>query len=169
MNERQYHLVKVIQKIGVFEGFELPDIQRLLRVAGLKSYRAREDIYTIGDPSLELMVLLKGKLSVQGESGEELAEIRPGTPVGEMGVFTGQPRSATIQAAVDCTALVLGKEELSGLLSANKDMYVTVLMNLVRILSERLAQANQLNESHARIIRDLESQLDELESGVPVD
>ncbi len=163
MNERQYHLVKVIGKIPVFDGFELEEIQRLLRICQLKSLQEGQDVYAKGEPSDEMLVLLKGKLSVTGDSGEELAEIRAGKPIGEMGVFTGQPRSANIVAVESCAVIALSRTELGIMLAANKGMQLKVLQNLVGILSQRLTEANELNDAQARMIRDLEKQVDELE------
>ena len=163
MNERQYHLVKVIGKIPVFEGFGLEEIQSLLRVCNLRNVSAGEDIYTKGEASDEMLVLLKGKLSVTSESGEELAAIRPGRPIGEMGVFTGQPRSANIVSVEDSTVIAFKRQELGALLMGNRDMNLKVLQNLVGILSQRLTEANELNESQSRMIRDLDRQLEEEE------
>ena len=163
MNERQYHLIKVISKIPVFEGFGLEEIQRLLRVCSLKNLSAGQDVYVKGEASDEMLVLLRGKLSVTGESGEELAEIRPGKPIGEMGVFTGEPRSANIITVEDSTVIVFQRQELGALLMTNRDMNLKVLQNLVGILSQRLVQANELNESQARMLRDLERQQEEEE------
>jgi CRP-like cAMP-binding protein len=160
MNERQYHLIKVMSKIPVFEGFGLEEIQKLLKACSLQSLSAGQDIYLNGEESNEMLVLLRGKLSVTGESGEELAEIRPGKPIGEMGVFTGEPRSANILAVEDSTVIVFQRQELGALLMTNRDMNLKVLQNLVGILSQRLVQANELNESQARMLRDLERQLD---------
>lgn len=166
MNERQFYLAKVIQKIPVFAGFQLPDIQRLLRVAELSDFDEGDDVYLRDEPSDEMLVLLRGRLSVQGEGGEELAQIGPGRPTGEMGVFTGARRSASIVAVQDSTAIIFNREHLMSLLEANQGMYVKVLRNLVGILCERLADANSLNESNSRIIRDLERQLDGDEDAV---
>ena len=49
---------------------------------------------------------MKGRLEVSDQSGEVLATIQPGASVGEMGAFTGEPRSAN----------VIGREETSGLI-----------------------------------------------------
>lgn len=160
MNERQFYLAKVIRKIPVFSGFDLPDIQYLLRVADLTSYDKGDEVYARDAPSDEMLVLLRGHLTVLGEGGEELAQIGPGRPIGEMGVFTGAPRSATIVATQDSTAIVFEGERLIELLSTNQGMYVKVLKNLVSILCERLADANRLNESHSRMVRDLERRMD---------
>jgi CRP-like cAMP-binding protein len=160
MNERQYFLVKVIRKIPIFAGFELADIQRILKICQLRDFQAGEHIYATGEPSEEMLVLLKGNLSVTGDSGEEFAKVKPGNPTGEMGVFTGQPRSANIIAGEDSTAIVLDRENLVLALETNKEMHVKVLQNLVTILSTRLAEANGLNQGQAGLIKDLERKLE---------
>ena len=123
MNERQYFLVKVIRKIPIFAGFELEDIQRILKICQLRNFEAGQHIYVMGEPSEEMLILLKGKLSVTGESGEEFAQVNPGSPTGEMGVFTGHPRSANVIATDDSTAIVLGRENLGVALWSNKEMH----------------------------------------------
>ena len=50
MNEKQYMLVKVIQKIEVFRGFDAGDVQRLLRVCKFRNFKVGEQIYVF-DPA----------------------------------------------------------------------------------------------------------------------
>ena len=161
MNEKHYMLVKVIQKIEVFRGFDAGDVQRLLRVCKFRNFKVGEQIYVFGEPSDEMLILLKGQLRVMGESGDELARIRPGMPVGEMGLFTGQPRSADIIAHDNSTAIVLNGTVLKVLLSGAIDMHLKVLYNVISTLSQRVADANGLTETQARLIRDLEKKLED--------
>ncbi len=162
MNERQYQLVQVITKIPLFSNFSLEEVQLLLRAGKVVQFQPDEQIYYFGDPSDEMLVLLSGRLAVLAESGEELARIGPGTPTGEMGLFTGQPRSATIVSLQACTAMVLGRKEIGLLLATNREMQVKVLQNLVKVLSQRLTEANDLSDTQARMIRDLERKQKEL-------
>ena len=165
MNERQYQLIRVIRKIPLFGDFALEEIQLLMRAGRIEQFDADEQIYFYGDPSDEMLVLLRGRLAVLTESGEELARLGPGTPIGEMGLFTGEPRSATILSLESSTAMVLGRKEIGLLLATNREMQVKVLQNLVKVLSQRLAEANELNDTQARMIRDLEKKQRELVGG----
>lgn len=166
VNEKQYHLVKVIQKIEVFRRFGPTDVQRLLKVCHFRNIAAGEHIYTIGEKSDEMLIVLRGRLRVIGTSGDELAQILPGMPIGEMGLFTGQPRSADILALDDSTAIVLRADELRTLLSRAPDMHIKVLDNVIGILSQRLGDANRLADAQTAEIRRLETRLREYE---PVD
>lgn len=169
MNEKQYHLVKVIQKIELFRNFDAGDVARLLRICKFRNYAESDHIYARGEASNEMLILLKGSLRVVGGAGEELARILPGMPIGEMGLFTGQPRSADIVAQDRSTAIVLIGVELKGLLSGAIDMHIKVLNNVISILSQRVSDANRLSETQSRLIRQLETKLDERDPDVDVD
>ncbi len=160
MNEKQYHLVKVIQKIDLFRAFDASDVQKLLRICKFRNVDMAEHIYARGEPSDEMLILLKGGLRVVGGSGEELARLLPGMPIGEMGLFTGQPRSADVIASDKSTAIVLRGVELKALLSGAIDMHIKVLNNVIAILCQRVNDANRLSESQVRIIQQLEKKLD---------
>ena len=82
-------------------------------------------------------------------------------PVGAMGLFTGQPRSADIIAHDNSTAIVLNGKVLKVLLSGAIDMHLKVLYNVISTLSQRVADANGLTETQARLIRDLEKKLED--------
>ncbi|MBD02894.1 MAG: hypothetical protein CME24_00935 [Gemmatimonadetes bacterium] len=71
-------MVKVIQKIEIFSGFDHTDVQRLLKICRFKSYAAGEDVYKRGDASDEMLLVLRGMMLVLGEDGKELARVRPG-------------------------------------------------------------------------------------------
>ena len=159
MNERQYQLVKVIQKIRLFGGFDLEDIKCLLQTCNFKAYESGQEIYKAGEPSREMMILLAGRLNVVSASGERLAEIGPGASVGEMGVFTGELRSASVVADEPVTVLAIARLALSNMLDANPGMHLKVLANLVQVLSERLVETNKLNNEHLETIMKMQSQL----------
>jgi|GEM_PF-4282124 len=59
--------------------------------------------------------------------------------------------------------MVLGRKEIGLLLATNKEMQIKVLQNLVKVLSARLTEANELSDTQARMIRDLERKSREAE------
>jgi len=146
MNTREYQLMQVLKKIPLFKGFEVKEALYLLRICRTTSFQPGQTIYVMGEPSMEMLILLKGKLNVTGRSGEILAVIDPGGAIGEMGLFTGQPRSANIIAMSNSTGLVIRKQDLIQLLHGNKDMHIKLLNNLVAMLSERLVETDRLVE-----------------------
>ena len=160
MNKQQHQLMMVMRKIGVFKGLEIEHIQRILRVAASQQYEAGKRIYVIGAPSDEMLVLLRGRLLVTTASGDQLGEILPGSPTGEMGVLTDQPRSANISAIEPSVAVVISKKNLDAVLASNAGMYMRIMKNIVELLCERLAATNQRNDALQRRISILEGEDD---------
>ena len=66
---------------------------------------------------------MQGRLVVTSASGDELGQIKPGMPTGEMGVFTDQPRSANISAAERSIAVVIGRDALLSVLASNQTIH----------------------------------------------
>jgi len=161
MNQQQQRLTQIIQKIDVFNGLSISDIQQLLQVCKMQTFSVEEQVYKAGDPSDELLVLLKGQLMVSSASGEPLGSVTAGQPIGEMGVFTGQPRSANVTALTESGGVAIRKMDVEILLARNPNMYVKILKNIVGILCNRLSKSNTQNEQHLKTImrmRDLMEQ-----------
>ena len=160
MNKQQHQLMLVMRKIGVFKGLEIEHIQRILRVAVSKQFEVGQRIYIFGEPSDEMLVLLRGRLLVTTAGGDQLGEILPGSPTGEMGVLTNQPRSANISAMEPSVAVVITKKNLDAVLASNAGMYMCIMKNIVELLCERMAATNQRNDALQRRISLLEGEDD---------
>ena len=127
MNRQQHQLMRVVQKIPVFTGFTAEEAAKLLQLCHSHGYESGQTVYAAGEASAEMLIVMTGQLSVHSHAGEHLAKIRPGECTGEMGIFTGHPRSANIVAEEDSTGFVIGKRELVSLLAANKDMFIKLM------------------------------------------
>ena len=158
-NEKQNQVVKVIQKLQLFRGLAAEQVQPLLAICSFRDFETGDEIYATGSQSREILILLTGRINVVGKTGERLAEIEPGHSVGEMGVFTGEPRSARIVAVEPSRGIAITKAELNKLLAANTELYIKVLKNLVAILSDRLISSNRLNDENINTILKMQTQL----------
>ncbi len=150
--EQLQRMKSVIEKVRVFKRFTMTEAQRLLKLCQYKSFAASEVIYRMGEPSREMLVLIQGKLQAINESGTVLGEILPGTTTGEMGVLTGQPRSATIVAMEKSAGFVITKPDLDTLLR-DEDIRLKVYENMVEMFCERLSGANVQIENYAKKTR----------------
>ena len=142
MNQAQHQMMQIVQKIPVFDGLSLAQAQLLIQISQFKQFEAGDTVYDIGAVSDQMLVLVKGKLSVMSASGQPLGEILPGTSTGEMGVFTGHTRSATIVASEASAGLVLTSALLKDTMNGDREMKAIVLENVVTELSDRLAEMN---------------------------
>ena len=156
MNRAQHQLMQIVQKISVFDGLSLDQAERLMQVARFKKFDMGDTVYDVGKKSDEMLVLIKGKLTVLSATGQSLGEVLPGKSTGEMGLFTGHDRSATIVAAEECAGLSMSRDQLLAIMNFDPVIKSIILENVVTELSIRLAEANtrldvlsQANEAQA--------------------
>ena len=105
-----------------------------------------------------MFILLQGRLSVVGPKGTQLGDILPGASCGEMGVFTGLPRTATVIAVQKSVGFAITKQDLHTALRADLGMQVKVLQNVIILLSERLASAGTNIEDYAGKLKQAEDE-----------
>ncbi|MBT97704.1 MAG: hypothetical protein CL902_03640 [Dehalococcoidia bacterium] len=168
MNRAQHQLMQIVQKIPVFDGLSLEQAERVIKTSRFKMYEAGGTVYEIGEASEEMLVLIKGKLSVLSATGQLLGEVAPGMSTGEMGLFTGHVRSATIVALEECAGLILTRSLLREIMNSDREMKAIILENAVRQLSDRLADANTRLDALIRAQQEAdvveEEAVDELEA-----
>jgi diguanylate cyclase (GGDEF)-like protein len=120
--------------------------------------RADEKVFTVGnvaihqgEPTDSLFVVLSGRMRVvqttfeNQVSGQALAEVGYGEIFGELGVLTGQPRSATIVAVEHTRCLVLSPDDFMQALQRTPEMAIAVL----RMMARRLQNADRLLARYA--------------------
>ena len=99
-----------------------------------------------GDESHEIYILIRGRLKVTFDDGNEFSRIRPLGIVGEMGVFTGSKRSATVIASTKCTVLSIKKEDLIKVFSSDPVLGMMVQSNVIDDLSLKMITSNVIIE-----------------------
>ena len=95
-----------------------------------------------GRPSNEMYILLSGALAVINGQGRRVAAIKPVTTVGELGLITSQPRSATIEAVQPSNIHVVPKPLFDQLLHDDMEMQVIIYRNVIDVLYNKLVHDN---------------------------
>ena len=128
----------------------------------MTSFQAGQRLYTAGEVSRDMLILLAGKLDVAGPEGEALGEISPGSSTGEMGLFARCPRSASVTASGPSTGLAIPKDDLVQLIEDDARMHIRILQNLLNTVCKRLIAANVCIEDHATQLHQMEERLQTL-------
>jgi len=105
-------------------------------------------LFREGDPADVAYYLKQGRVRVvkeQPDGRRTLAEIGPGEFVGEMALFTDQPRSATAEAISDLEVRRLDKKNLMFTI----ERHPTMGQRLIRSLAGRLVAANEQSQAGA--------------------
>ena len=116
--------------------------QHLTRLA----LRAGGQLFAEGDESDALYIVISGRLEIRvgdgiGKSFRSVAQIGAGEVVGELGVLTGERRSAGVFAVRDTELIMLGRPAFQNLLQENPQSIVS----LTRLIARRL-----INETRSR-------------------
>lgn len=148
--------IEQFKKIPMFRGLREKQLAEILKTCSRQKYAAQKPIYTIGEQSETMFVLLKGEISIMFSSGLEVKSIRPAGTVGEMGLFTGEPRSATVIALTDCHVLMFNRTALLTLFNKDKDLAIKILLNVVKELSKKMRQDNDKLEELLYRIRSID-------------
>ncbi len=99
------------------------------------------ELFHQGDPGDSLYILLRGRLNVcvaDPETGLEtvLGEIAPGEAVGEIGLLTGETRSASLWATRDSRLVRIGQEAFDAL----AEKHTVLLRQLAKVVVGRLQE-----------------------------
>jgi CRP-like cAMP-binding protein len=148
---------------------ELSQAEALAVVACMTPKRIREGTVLTRqghhNPGVMLLIL-QGEAAVESEFTRKedrllLALLGSGSLIGELGVFDGEPRSATCTAATDMDVALLGKEQLSQLMTSQPDVAAKLLSVILARVSEKLRATNQKLSAVTMINRSMHEELDQ--------
>ena len=105
-----------------------------------------QELFSEGDPSDSFFVIISGRLQmiITDQFGEDrvVGELHQGESVGEIGVFTEEPRSATIVALRDTELVRFSKTEVDELVQK----YPQIQMQMMRLMISRLNRAQKQSD-----------------------
>jgi CRP/FNR family cyclic AMP-dependent transcriptional regulator len=137
------------KRIPLFLGLAPADFGQLENRLARRRYAAGQVIFHMGDEGGSLHVIERGrvKVTIPSSSGEELilAILGTGDLLGELSLFDGKPRAATVQALEDTDTLCLHRDDLFALMRTR----FPVVERILEVLARRLRETDtQLAESH---------------------
>lgn len=139
----------VFRKVALFADLEAGEFEALSRVASVRPYAPGAAIIREAEPGDLFFVLLRGevKVSVDSPDGREvvLSHLQAGEFFGEMALFGGETRSASVTALTDCDLVVLARADFLAVLERDGSLTRKILQTL----SSRLRKANEVIESMA--------------------
>ena len=139
-------IINLMKKIPIFYGLEDEDYKKFIRICSKKIIHQDEVICKRGDEPNELFILLKGQLRVMLSPSVFLTHITPIGLVGEIGIFTGAQRTATVYASLESTVISIHKKELIELFNNDCFLYNRILINVISDLANKLQEENDLIE-----------------------
>lgn len=130
--------------VELFSGLGKKDLQLLSQNCKERKYSAGSVLISQGDTGAGLYIITSGKVLITQANNpdraeEEIATAGAGDVLGEMALLDDLPRSATVTAVDDVTALLLPVWEFRAVVRSNPD----IALHMLATLSRRLRNAEQ--------------------------
>ncbi len=139
--------IELLQSMPIFGAIREDTLRHLVAQVREVQVTAGAHFFREGDAATGLFVLESGRVEVlKAWQGRDhlLRELGPGDCFGEMALMDFGPRSASVRALEDCTALELCPEHLQSLFDYDPVQFALVQMNLGREVCRRLRATDEL-------------------------
>ena len=137
----------MLKNVPIFSELGRRDLDRLAKLMVPRSVRAGEVIIKENDQAAGVFVISSGKVeAIRGldtDHAQVLATFGPGDFFGEMALFEGFPRSASVRAVEDSEILAMTRWDFTAEMKNHPEIAVGMLPVLVRRLraaDSRLAE-----------------------------
>ncbi len=131
----------VLKKIELFRYLDDTDLEFLLDKAIKKEFTSQSIIINQGDSANTMFVLIEGLLKVNIQHPDakaiDVGIISPGEFFGEMSLFTGEKRTATVKALTDAVTIEITKDSVKELLTRRPE--------LMNDIAETIAERQSVN------------------------
>jgi len=136
----------LLREVAIFGGLSEDTLAFVLDRATRVNIAAGAEFMAEGEMGKSFFVLESGRVHVHKDADGDaiiLCEFGPGAAFGEMSLLAVRPRSATIEALEDCTAIEISNRSLFELYEADSAQFAMLVMNLGREVARRLWETNE--------------------------
>ena len=161
-------LLQKLLHVPVFSRLPTPYLQLLLKAAKPRAVGEGASVWTPGEASKGLFMLLKGQLRIVAE-GKYDHPVQPIAALGEVNALTGMPYTDQVVAVESSVLLEVAQGVLEQLLLANINLCQLLCRNILNLISdklqvahERISQAEGDRQGLAQRIKDAEAEVNAL-------
>ncbi|MCG6971338.1 MAG: cyclic nucleotide-binding domain-containing protein [Gammaproteobacteria bacterium] len=138
--------IEWLQSMPIFGAVDTAVLTYLLQSSRFRQIKQGDYFFREGDLADSMFVLDQGIVAVyrnwQGRDFK-LRDLHPGDCFGEMALLDCQPRSASVIAQEDATAMEIDSAQLAEIYEQFPDQFVLIHMNMAREICRRLCAADQ--------------------------
>lgn len=137
-----------LARVDLFSSLDRKDLQMLARSCQERMYSAGSPLIKQGDTGVGLYVIISGHVKVTLANNpdrpeEDLGTQGPGSVLGEMALLDDLPRSATVTAVDDVTALLLPVWEFRTTVRNHPEIALKMLAAMSRRLRKLESKSSQ--------------------------
>ncbi len=128
-------VIQSLKNVSLFSALNDKTIRSIIKESREVSYPSRKVIMKEGDESIVFHLILDGSVEIV-KRGKSVSKLGKGEFFGEMGLFTGKPRSADVIALEPTRCLALTAWSFRSFLRHNP----SISFEVIRMLALRLEQ-----------------------------
>ena len=136
---------EALQRMPIFGGIRADMLEFLVNAAQMTTVPGGQYFFREDDKAIAMYVVESGEISILkswNDQQYEIGRLGPGDCFGEMALIDLFPRSASVLAVQDCTAITLSTESVYRLYEKDLEQFALIQMNIGRELSRRLRIAD---------------------------
>ncbi|MDD3806442.1 MAG: cyclic nucleotide-binding domain-containing protein [Candidatus Marinimicrobia bacterium] len=158
-------IMDALRNVHIFKNLTNKEIKKILSLVYTRKYKKGDYIFKQGHPGNGMYIILNGTIQIIQEKREEnihqeelLATLHSGDFLGELSLLDEAPRSASALCLEQTEALGFFRGDLMDLLNRDPLLGSKIVLNVARVLAERLRITNQqladLQEKEARHVKE---------------
>ena len=136
-------ILSVLSKIPIFKNLSPKELKEVGRLIHDRRYKKDESIFKKMAPAEGMYVIIEGKVEIKDpENGFIFATLGSGDFFGELALLDEEPRTATAVSMEPSKLVAFFKTDLLTLMDRNPKTGNKIMLDLSRVLGERLRRTN---------------------------
>ena len=137
-------IIKVLENVPIFEHLTEKELSEVLRLTHERTYKKDEHVFKKLAPAEGMYVILDGGVLITDSDSETIfATLESGDFFGELALLDEEPRSASAISTLPSRLIGFFRTDLLTLMKRSPELGNKILLNLSRVLGERLRRTNQ--------------------------
>ena len=137
-------VLKALGNIPIFDNLTDSELNAVARLTHERTYKLDEHVFKKLAPGEGMYVIMNGAVEINDpDSGTTFASLKSGDFFGELALLDEEPRSASAVATQPSTLIGFFRTDLLTLMKRSPELGNKILLNLSRVLGERLRRTNQ--------------------------
>ncbi len=138
-------VIQSLESIPVFDNLTSKEFREISRLVHKRNYKEGEIIFKKNSPGEGMYIVLSGSVKIKDPDSEtNFASLTKNNFFGEMALLDKETRSAQAEANDPTNLIGFFRTDLMSIISRFPQMGNKILLNLAKVLAERLRQANEL-------------------------
>jgi len=137
-------IIKVLENVPIFEDLTKKELSEVMRLTHERTYKKDEHVFKKLAPAEGMYIILNGGVLITDSDSETIfATLESGDFFGELALLDEEPRSASAISTMPSRLIGFFKTDLLTLMKKSPELGNKILLNLSRVLGERLRRTNQ--------------------------